>query len=1791
MIKQEKAISFNAFFIVEFMRKVLEKARMRFTPHVVEILEDLAESLNKAEDPILVLEKLARFQETNDMSIFLFDMLDRVEKISPRETMNNMDALSDDFINLYALMTEDSETMTAMEVLTADLKKMFKSSPKKKQPSKKKRTVGGKLSREKAISFDEFYRQEAQLQLLASLPEDMRDDFTVFLKIVLQDEASQQDFTEPVASMYVSIRNIFQVKAEEVPPMELMRQLTENVATVVDEFKSFKNQHPELLRQIIEDESLPRKPEPEEKGEVTIDALLKEYFRSEVNDHIQLIRQVLANPFSAKALKNIVKHFKSLKEVSMIHGYTGVEYLCERIMTTLRRHERDLKTFSPAFIRAMEELLEELLSLEHLDYTVRDQQLKDEVDRLTGLLETAISQVAQESQEATSEEAIEAKTELAAKERPAKPESQSETVTPEEAEAATEEIVQTAKEETGKKEGAEAQIPTESTKHRLLSLEDRPQLLSLFKELLEKLANDLQPFSEDSDWQKFLKALQAITKSANWLEDEINDIFFDPFLTVYENIFCAKTDKKEEALQTLSKGWKIFLQELEPELTFTKTKAFWQQFDLDEFISRPHIVVFDMAHSQTLKAFVESMQSYWQKSAQELPEALTQGNPQAMQRLRRFVDLLKSNLQILKLKAYLPLPEFFCQHFLDKKKTIINPILIDEIRQAFDLLFERLAEKGDQGNSDDLADVLNEVLAEEAAQNESAPAEEISEDERDFITDSRAHLKQAEKLIKHLRQNPQKREHFTSLAGEVHAVYSAAQFMNHEPIADAAIIIEESAEMFAAPDVPMPAELLDRMEQAINALGTMLEQPDATDNTKPFEALQEVLDKLVLEEPGTSSDKAKEELESLPKTVEEKPLFSPQESDEEELREIFKEDARNLLSTLFKTNEQLLRNPVDEEAIRAFDQAVHSLKNAAKMTGFDDLALIFGRFEEVSQQLKGHASLSTKNLQEKIATVLKELEPLIFKGELDAAEMDVVLGRIDELASAVLSAQKGEEERNQRLRSLFVEEAKELIDKINHNLIELEKVPESGTILAELLRHLHTLKGGAMMGNFNKIGELAHKLEDYFQLYRDQNAETKLELLPTAFTIIDLISEMVRSVEQGKAEIVSEFTARLADIDNKLFYLKDFEIPKELQKSAAGTAAEKEPLAVQESDNTIKIKSSFVDHLVNLATEMVVNRTELNSYFETLKKLTGDLEQRKKDMRHFSHQFDDFLEESVFSDLKNAPTSIEQDYEMLSKFSDNLKNISGDITQISTEMSKLVRMLEKNVGQLSVLSKSLHGDLLKARMLPVRTLFERFERPVRDLARKQRKQIELIIEDNGAELDRAMVDALYEPLLHIIRNAVDHGIEKPAQRKKQGKEPKGKIILRARQEKSQVVIDIIDDGQGIDPEKIRQKIVDLKLMKKKEAKNLTESKLLEYIFAPNFSTSDKATDVSGRGIGLDVVVAEIQKLKGIVRVKTHVNQGTTFSIRVPLTLAVLQAMLVQFHEQTVAIPLIAVMESIEIDEEDILLDDKRAYVQVRGKLLPYVDIDSVLHIPGEPLSEGRQKSTAVILHDSGVSVALGIEEILGRQDIVVKSLGNLLQNVDLINGGTILANGEVALILDYASLIHKVETEFFGASREKQLVRKIISSKKETKSAEAEGFIGQDEIIAKVIHDRAPVILVADDAMSVREFISSFLERNGFRTLKAANGKEALQTAKKQPVDLLITDLEMPVMHGFDLIKKLRNMAQYKNLPIIILTAQAGKNFQAKGAEMGANAFISKPFKEGDLLRMINTFIRVEQKD
>jgi chemosensory pili system protein ChpA (sensor histidine kinase/response regulator) len=406
--------------------------------------------------------------------------------------------------------------------------------------------------------------------------------------------------------------------------------------------------------------------------------------------------------------------------------------------------------------------------------------------------------------------------------------------------------------------------------------------------------------------------------------------------------------------------------------------------------------------------------------------------------------------------------------------------------------------------------------------------------------------------------------------------------------------------------------------------------------------------------------------------------------------------------------------------------------------------------------------------------------------------------------------------------------------------------------------------------------------------------------------------------------------------------------------------------------------------------------------------------------------------------------------------------------------------------------------------------------------------------------------------------------------------------LKARRDKNQVIIEVQDDGCGIDPLTIKEAIVKKELVSKNEAAKMSTSEILDHVFHPGFSTKDEASDISGRGIGLDVVATHLQNLKGDIRINSTPDQGTVFSIRVPLTLAISQAMLIQLADEILAVPLTYVEETAKFKETDIVEKDEKQYIQIREDLIPVVKLSRFLEYGLKTKAQKSKSYTAIIILDSGTKYALEVDKVLHREEIVIKSLGEQLSKIPFISSGTIFGDGSVALILDISAITKKVEMEYFAVSTEEEEI--VVE---EESPAEEQPEAGKGKAITrKQITDRLPSALIIDDSLSVRKFVSSVLERNNYSTVLASNGPEALEKLESEQFDIIITDLEMPKMHGFELIEEIRSQERYDDLPIVILTGRVGREHKEKGMKLGANAYIVKPFKENDLVKTLENFIQ-----
>ena len=1821
MMNSTKDLTFDKFFLIEFFNQTLTRGKDNIPEKQYSILQELVDYIIIDDNFIRPLEMLAQYHGTNEFTIFLFDMMGRVEEYNPDMIYAALPDLADDFVNVYNLVSEDETALADLQKALEDFRSIYAADTA--------RITEPVRAKEKTLTFQDFYNKEYLLKLnsnLDSFDEKKKSQYLNVINAFYQDWTTtgnykEIDFALPVYHVFEALENILPAGKKRIDPFKQMKQLDKAIAKLVKSVQALEEQNKSIFDQILvtggipqeisedieqpvaaqEIETLEDVEDIKEKEEfepfeeqptlpaeevaadaMSIDVLLRDYFKSEVEEHLNSLQkefdQIKKGGNKTIPAQRVIKQIKSLKEISMIHGYNGIEFICSVLLTKLENAKQHNLAVSKKSTTILKKALKQFLHVEKFAASKRhDPDIQKILDSLEQLDDTFVP-VTEKKQEA--------------------------------------------KPKPKKKEEAE------------IAFSETSKVLDILADLLKQIYLKIQPLHDQLKDEKSAKILfdmiSKLRNSTSVVFPPIGEQFFAPLDAAYRAVCEASPHVYKNAVPGLDELWSVLFKLLKEPLDLSPLEA---EFDkLRQILSPvPTEKVFASDAQQVIKAFVEAAQARWTRDKENFKAALINDSKEERQSIHLFFMGLKTNTGLLKLEGYQPLLAYLSEIVAPESSVSFDEQMASEVMQTFELALERLQAQGKTGDCEDILSVIKEMVEssqpeerekapvaeepevekeEEPVVEEKAEKEEAEEDmEEMFLKELRLHLDMAKESLRKIDSEPVKRAPLNQVESALHSVKSSAQLLGKDKIANLAGQIEELAEIYGKSTLPFPDNLISNLDKGLMSIMILSDDP-GSDVQDVEDVLQEMLDTV----PITDGEPVGAEPDLNPVTteeedaVDEKPLFVEHEEVDEDLLEIFQEEAKSFLNIIDNAFQLLKNNMNSATALNQFEYAAHSLKSAAKMLGFREIAQVTDSMEQMIEAIKNGAVKNTEQIQKAFEDGIEAIKKLSSGEKVSSSHLSQIISMLEleepEIVrpSELEERERGEEEAAPEVAEYYIEETSELLNNLNMDLIELEKMPQSETLLSNILRNLHTLKGSSLMLKYDRIGELCHRLEDYFKFYKEQRKEGDVDMLDPAFVVLDLIEELLKNLKAGKGETAEQYTARLAEIDNKLFLYQNFEQTEEIkppaQQKRGKSKEEPQPeTELSEEDNVIKISTSYLDNLVNMASELVVSRTELATYFENLKEILDDVEEEKKLLNRTEDIVEDIIEEREYekeSPDKGTVKLNNEDDERIKDVSSGFKQIMNRINLLSSELNRLSQNFEKNLSRIANISNALHSDILKVRMVPIENLFNRFPRPVRNLAREQNKKINLVIEGNETEMDRAMVEALSDPLLHIIRNAIDHGIETADERKKQGKSPTGTIVLRARQDKNQVVIEVEDDGRGIDLDKIKKTITKRGLATAATVNKINEAQILDYLFYPEFTTRDKASKTSGRGIGLDVVANQIQKLKGNIRIRTEKNEGTTFSIRVPLTLIISQALMTHVHEHIIAIPLIVVQESVELKTGDIHEDDNRKYLRVRGKLLPFVSIGEILKLDEKEIQ--AEDSIAVVLHDAGVSMALGIPEILGRQEIVIKTLGGHLQNVEYIAGGTILGSGEVALILDYAAVIRTVEQEFFGKVSEKVSPRKKRKAKAASKkSSKAQRQVKQDFILGskinkKKITDRKPRILIVDDSSSVRNFVSTVLEKRNFSTIKASDGTTALEVLESETVDLVITDLEMPKMHGFDFISLVRGKNEYKDLPIVILTGKTGHEEQGKGAELGANAFIGKPFKETDLLDVISRFIDVEAK-
>ncbi len=739
------------------------------------------------------------------------------------------------------------------------------------------------------------------------------------------------------------------------------------------------------------------------------------------------------------------------------------------------------------------------------------------------------------------------------------------------------------------------------------------------------------------------------------------------------------------------------------------------------------------------------------------------------------------------------------------------------------------------------------------------------------------------------------------------------------------------------------------------------------------------------------------------------------------------------------------------------------------------------------------------------------------------------------------------------LRDFFLAEAAEHLVVLEKGFLELEKSPSELSGIQELFRAAHTLKGSAALVKLDTTSRVAHNLEDVLESIRDGYTPVTRPVIDWLLHTLDAIKLLVSEITGG----TPESTEIAAEVEESLKEILSGEgAAKGVSVKGKKAVPEKRQIPRRKEDievlsNYVRVHVDNIEQMMNLVGELTILKNYLLSE-------TGGVLDLKNEIDYASNrlirEIDDFSSKYAYSipdkvtyvdDLLEDFRELEFDrYDELNLFTHKLHEIMDDITEALKDSTRFLVRFSDHIRMIDRINMDLRYIISRSRMVEAGRLFQRFTRTIRDLSHRSNKKVRFIVSGTETRIDRVIFERLFDPLLHIIRNAISHGIEAPEERISKGKSRVGRISLAARREGNSVVIDVKDDGRGIDLGAVYRKAVRLGILQKGE--RLTKGRLLGILFSPGFTTLEETDMTSGRGVGLDVVRETIAEMNGKITVATSEGKGTIFRIRLPLTFIIVNTVRFTAGGIEFVVPSSLIQELVEVNVQEY--DQEAGTIPLREDHVEARDLCKLLSLHPEDRTSKIPAIVFNLMPDN--RVALLVDEITGQEETVIKPLGKFLEGLRYYSGVSISAGGRLMPVLNPVALLEQpVETEFL-----------------------------QPEISGL---EQKQNILLVDDSLSIRKFVSIILQQNGYRVYTASNGMEALEVLDEHPVDLIITDLEMPVMHGYEFLRELQRKGLSENIPVVILTSRGSEKHKEKAASLGAKEYLVKPFEEESLLETV----------
>lgn len=951
----------------------------------------------------------------------------------------------------------------------------------------------------------------------------------------------------------------------------------------------------------------------------------------------------------------------------------------------------------------------------------------------------------------------------------------------------------------------------------------------------------------------------------------------------------------------------------------------------------------------------------------------------------------------------------------------------------------------------------------------------------------------------------------------------------------------------------------------------------------------------------------------------------------------FHAEARGYLPKILEGLASLSRDPRDVEARDEVHRLVHTIKGASSMLGLQALShvayfmeealedvpsgrlaldeRVVGLFQATVQHIESYlddALAGGGREREILAAVVRAYRRLRNQPESgDAAAVTALLGPEAAPRPAAAAHRPGASrpvetpEPSADLLDAFQAEAEEHLATLGRLLPELERRPDDAAVGQDVRRIVHTLKGAAAMVGLPTASRLAHRMEDVLDRMHEGAVASSSEISSLLYRSVDLLEDLVRGVadDASLTQAFGRYAALLGDDEaeagSATAELSDLgeegvlDLAALVHRTVAPAAsAEVSPRSPARPSSFVRVPIDRLDELVKLVSELVISRSTFEQHFRAYGRQVEELAPSVGRLRRVASRLErEYEVVSLAGRTLSAPSraafaetpavfayaggpapreshgfdDLELDrYTEFHLLSRELTETSADIGAVASQFRDGIGDFEAYRARLGRLTGEIQDRLMRLRMVPLATLASRLHRAVRVTATQQGKEAELALLGGDVALDKTVLEEMADPFLHLLRNAVDHGVEPPAVRQALGKPAAGRIRVVAAYEGSQVALAVSDDGAGLVPERLREGAVRGGFATEEEAARMTAEELHTLVFRPGFSTAREVSEVSGRGVGMDVVRATVERMKGTISVASTPGRGATFTIRLPLTLAISRVLLVRAAGELFAMPLASVTQILRVEREELARLGEARVLAVEGAVFPVVRLADILELRAAA-EEAPRRLPLLIVQAGSRRVALVVERIVEARDVVVKSLGSPLRKVRGISGATLLGDGSVVLILDPLELVGE------APKAEAQAEPAAASAASPRAAAER----------------RALTVLVVDDSLSVRHVLANSVRSVGWNPVTAKDGVDALEVLQRLPAlpDVVLLDIEMPRMDGYELLSTLRGQPATRDLPVVMITSRASEKHRLKAIELGVNGYLVKPYQQEELLATIRRLV------